>query len=268
VAGESTERRGWKRLLPKDPWQVVIGPILVVLVGAGVTLLVSSGGSDGGSNGGSHNKAAELQPLAPVVENPVRRYAGDVVKSGPNKGLTAFHQTDGSKPRVEIRLHNVGNQRAVLTSARFTVRRFAIVSPCGQGAALFVSRKYDVTLPEGAGRTVEVPIDQQLGPDQADRFVFRLTAQGYKRHIADALVYEIDVSVMHDNSPKPLRVGRVVIAIPGALEPDRLSGFNANGDQCPKRPPDEQRMAATFTGVRSPELDSYLRFLRTAGGGA
>jgi hypothetical protein len=71
---------------------------------------------------------------------------------------------------------------------------------------------------------------------------------------------------MHDNSPEPLPVGRVVVAILGVPQ---HTGFNPGFEPtCSKAPPPEQRMAATFTGVRSPELDGYLRFLRTAGEGA
>jgi hypothetical protein len=73
---------------------------------------------------------------------------------------------------------------------------------------------------------------------------------------------------MHDNSPKPLPVGRVVVSIPGAPEVRWNREFAVPGKStCSKEPPDEQRAAATFKGVRSPELDTYLRFLRTAGGG-
>jgi hypothetical protein len=265
VAGDDTRRRGWKRFLPKDPWTVVIGPIIVVLVGAGVTLLVSSGGSS------SEAKKTDLQALPPVVQNPRRENeSAGKVRSGPAKGAEAFRQTNASKPRVEIRLHNLGTQRADLTSARFTIRRFATIRPCGQGAAVVVSAQYDVTLPERAGATVEVPIRQELGADEVDDFAFRITSRNYDRqHAADVLVYELDVSVMHDNSPDPLPVGRVVVAIPGAPDVGGFNpGFRVPGQSaCPMRPPPEQRAAATFDGVMSPELDRYLRFLRTAGGG-
>lgn len=259
MSEDRTAREGWKKLLPRDPWQVLIGPVLVLLIGAGVTLLISSKGK---------SKSVALQALPPVVDNPVARQHVFVLKSGPFKGYTASHQTDSSKARIEIRLHNLGAQRSVLTAARFTVRRLAIIRPCGQGAPLAVSTRYDLRLPQREGATVTLPIDEQLGPDQADRFVFRVISKRYRqRHTADVLVYELGIAVLHDDSPKPLRVGEVVLAVPGAPtsnEPEaNYFGVPGHAD-CVKHAPADQRIAATFSGVKSPQLASYLRFLRTA----
>ncbi len=128
------------------------------------------------------------------------------------------------------------------------------------------STRYDVTLPDRAGAAVEVPIDQQLGPDEADRFAFRLTAAGGEtRHVGQDLFFELDVSVRHDNDPKPLRVGRVLVALPGTPRADDARIFAVRGG-CTRTPPRAQLAATQFRGTHSPELDAFLRALRAAGG--
>lgn len=258
MADADTPRAGWKRLLPRDPWQIIIGPIIVLLVGAGITVLTTRG------KGASRN--TKLQTLPPIVDNPLLKYRNFVLSSGPNKGWSAAQQTEASKARIEIRLHNLGAQRSVLTSAKFTIERLAIIRPCGQGASLPVTGRYDVSLPEQAGPTVEVPIDQQIGPDQADRFTFRIISQAYfQRHTADVLVYQLRVSVMHDDSPSPLDVGEVVVAVPGVPTIMRPAYFAVPGRAtCVPAPPATQRIAASFLGARSAELARFLDFLRAA----
>jgi hypothetical protein len=123
-----------------------------------------------------------------------------------------------------------------------------------------------VTLPDRVGGAVEVPIDHQLGPDEADRFAFRLKAEGGEgRHVGQDLFFELDVSVRHDNDPKPLRVGRVLVALPGTPQADDASIFAVPGT-CTRIPPKAQLAATSFRGTHSPELDAFLRALRTAGG--
>jgi hypothetical protein len=66
---------------------------------------------------------------------------------------------------------------------------------------LVVSARYDVVLPTAPnpGQVLETPINQQLGPDQADRFAFRL---GLGDAIEDVLG---EIFVCTDVPPAPVR---------------------------------------------------------------
>jgi hypothetical protein len=72
------------------------------------------------------------------------------------------------------------------------------------------------------------------------------------------------VSIRHDNDPKPLRVGRALVALPGAPTADETRFFAAPGG-CTRAPPRAQLTATTFRGTHSPQLDAFLRALRAAG---
>jgi hypothetical protein len=191
-----------------------------------------------------------LEALPPVVQN--GEMESDAVPAGEN--LTASRQTDASKPRVEVRLHNTGTRRSVLTSARFTITDFARITPCGLGAGLVASARYDVVL----------PIARRPGQVQADRFVFRLgVGKAIDEILGLTLVYELRVAVAHDNESEPVDVGRVVVALPGASSPADLQFFPAPGtNDCTEDPPPAVRRVVRFEGVRSPEVDQMLEALR------
>jgi hypothetical protein len=255
-ADDPKSRTGLRRFLPRDPWQVLIAPLILLVAGAGITALMSGGKEE------KEPKRPLLAALPPVVHN--GEMESDAVPAGEN--LTASLQTEASKPRVEVRLHNTGTRRSVLTSARFTITDFARITPCGLGAGLVASARYDVVLPIAphSGQVIETPINQQLGPDQADRFVFRLgVGNAIEKILGETLVYELRVAVVHDNESKPVGVGRVVVALPGAVPPDFLQAFNAPGtDDCVQDPPPAARRALRFEGSRSPEVDEMFGALR------
>jgi len=249
----SSERKGtgWRRFLPENPW-VVIGPIVVALTIAGVTAGVKALTAK--------EPQSELQAFDPVVENPTGSYEGVPDPSDPTQ--TASRPTDASKARIEVRLQNNGNRRSVLTSAILTVRKQVVVTPCGLGAGLAVSATYDVVLPRrpADGQTVEVPIDQQLGPDEADRFVFSVGAEfAGGVDLGLVLIYQLDVAIRHDGSEKPTDVGRVVVALPGS-PPDFVLPRDISSPQpgCEQDSLNEFREAAQLDGVRSPQLQRIL----------
>jgi hypothetical protein len=143
-------------------WTGLILPIIAALVIVGVPAIIRALGS-----------GADLQAFSPVVSNPSEE-TGDLVKA--RDGEEVFEISEKSKTRVEIRLQNTGNRRSVLTAARFTVRNLTPPPDCVSAGSVPVSGSYDVVLPlkHARGKTVEVPINQQLGPDATDRFVFRV----------------------------------------------------------------------------------------------
>jgi hypothetical protein len=78
-----------------------------------------------------------------------------------------------------------------------------------------------------------------------------------------SLVYELRVAVVHDNQSKPVGVGRVVVALPGAFPPEFLEFFTAPGtNDCVQDPPPVVRRALQFQGARSPEVDQMFEALR------
>jgi len=255
-ADDPKSRTGLRRFLPRDLWRVLIAPLILLVAGAGITAWMSGGDDE------KEPKRPLLEGLPPVVQNP--QMESDAIPAGDN--LTASRQTDASKPRVEVRLHNTGTGRSVLTSARFTITDFARITPCGLGAGLVASARYDVVLPIAprSGQVLETPINQQLGPDQADRFVFRLgVGKAIEEILGETLVYELRVAVVHDNEPEPVDVGRVVVALPGAVPPDFLQAFTAPGtNDCVEDPPPAFRRALQFKGARSPEVDQMFEALR------
>lgn len=252
-----SERRDLKRLLPRDPWQVLIGPLIVLIVGAGITAVMSGGKPE------PERKRPVLDALPPVVQNAT--FVKEVVQIG--SGQTAVGHLDASKPRVEVRVHNTGTRRAVLTSARFTITDYARIVPCGLGAGLVVSARYDVVLAVDPrpGQAIEVPINQQLGPDEADRFVFRVgVGDALEKVLNEVLVYELRVTVAHDNDPRPVDVGRVIVAVPGAPEAESLRFFNVPGTtKCSEVPSSAARRAVAFKGTRSPEVDQFFADIRS-----
>src|SRR4051812_26600002 len=142
-------RTGWKRWLPRDLWQVLLAPLILLAAGAGITYL---------SRDKEEPNRPTLRALAPTVTNGPDKAEATHTASGED----ASRQTEAAKPRVDVRLHNVGTQRAVLTSARFVVKRAVRIPACGVGAGLIESGKYDVMLPSHPtpGAVVEVPINQ------------------------------------------------------------------------------------------------------------
>lgn len=240
---------------------MIVGPILILLVGAGITAL---------TRGGGETKAPRVQALRLLVINPPDDFESAPAHD-PATGGTAVgsRQAERAKPRVDVRLHNVGTRRSVLTSARFVITRHARIGVCGVGAELPSSASYDVMLPARPrrGQVIEVPINQQLGPDEADRFSFRLgTEEAYKADLGTTVIYEMDVSILHDTAPQPLKVGAVVVAVPAAPtrwpQPPPYGDFAESG--CTPVPGREDRTAATFRGARSPELAAFLRFVKAS----
>ncbi len=212
------------------------------------------------SGGGEDDPAPKrplLEALPPVVQN--GEMESDAIPAA--NDLTASRQTDASKPRVEVRLHNTGTRRSVLTSARFTITDFARITPCGLGAGLVASARYDVVLPIAPrpGQVLETPINQQLGPDEADRFVFRLgVGNAIEEILGETLVYELRVAVLHDNESKPVDVGHAVVALPGAPPTDVMESL---APTCTDVPTPAVRRVLDFKGARSAELDQAFAAL-------
>lgn len=246
MAEADPKQTDWRKLLLKNLWAVIIGPIVVGLAIAWIN------GSFKGLT--SEEPGPAIEALEPVVRNG----AGDhEIIDIPNSDFIGSRQTDRSRVRVEVRLRNTGKRRTVITDAVVTIRKLIAVPPCGLGGGIEVSNTYDVVLPRHAadGDSVEFPINQQIAPDGVDRFVFTV---GHDNDAGEA-IYQLDFAVRHDNENGPSEVGRVLIALPGvpATALLYLDDPPAQRD-CGQEVIDSLREAAQLEGVRSPQLDRVL----------
>jgi len=223
---------------------------MITTVVAGVATAVLAAVIIGGLTGTSHG--AKLRALDPIVENGAGAFE-------PTGQLNQARQTDASKARVEIRLENNGDRQAVLTSAVFTIRKLIEVGLCGLGGELPVSAGYDVTLPGRVGEWVEIPFNQQLKPDEADRFVFRVGEPDQLFREGTIGIYQVDVSVQHDGDKTPLSVGRVVLALP-YVQPEMFQFTRAIPPATACVPGSRARFQPVMQlgGVRSQQLQTAL----------
>ncbi|HXQ88339.1 MAG TPA: hypothetical protein VN733_01760 [Solirubrobacterales bacterium] len=244
------QRTGWRKHLPESLWPVIVGPLIVGLVLAGVTGAAKGLFVD--------DPAPDLLGLDPVVHNGPAEYEGWLN----SEGFRVSQQTSDSGTRVELRLKNEGERRAYITAATFTISRLIRVPPCGAGGGVMLSGHYAVVLPRDAaeGETIEAPIDRQILPDGVDRFEFRVGRDRDGMDVGLTYVYQLDVALRHDGASEPVDVGRILVALPG-VPSIAATGLN--------RPPSEQQgciedtvkslqEAAELDGTRSPALERLL----------
>lgn len=246
MAEPDPKHTGRRESLSKYLWVVIIGPIVVGLALAGISGAFKSFTSE--------EPNPEIEAFEPVVRNGASEHESVDI---PNSDFVGTRRTDRSRARVEIRLRNTGERRTVITGAVVTIHKLIAVPPCGVGAGIEVSNTYDVVLPRHAadGTSMEFPINQQIAPDEVDRFVFTVGQHLY----AGEAVYQLDLAVRHDNEADPSEVGRVLIALPGA--PTSALGYldDPPGPRdCGDEVIDSLREAAQLEGVRSPQLERAL----------
>jgi hypothetical protein len=162
---------------------------------------------------------AVLIPIVIFIAEPVRDAATKEKKTAKLELIdyTVYNKTDvSSPPKLEIRLHNTGNQRSLLRKAIFEVRSFAYLSICDEQGGWPETGVYDVDLPthQATNQTIEKKIDQQLAPDEGDRFSFRFSVPPDDLVDKAPYFYQLDVSLLHDKVTRPLPVGSIVISVP------------------------------------------------------
>jgi hypothetical protein len=133
--------------------------------------------------------------------------------------LVVLNGTDWERsPEIQVTLHNTGPQRSIIKRALFRIQSVTAIPVCLTEGELLVSKNYDVSLPITAHKgdaPVEKPVSQQLGPDEADRFAFSLSApQSVETHAS--YIYQLQIEFLHDTESTPLTAGNVLVALPGA----------------------------------------------------
>jgi len=163
--------------------------------------------------------------------------------------------------RIEISMRNVGRLVSVVKRAEFRVRAMqTIETHCrGPGAALPISRTYDLRLPayDGVGQVVGVTVRQQLKPNEADAFAFRVGLAGALLGDEDPRLYQLDVLVYHDREPKPIKAGIVILAVatPGRVSFEPSEDADSEERACVRGNVEALRTMLALDGVRPRELE-------------
>lgn len=146
----------------------------------------------------------------------------------------------GPPVSLDIKVLNTGTQRSIIKRAVVSIRELSMLTVCaGQsGGGLDVSATYGLTLPvhPTPGQKVEIPLSQEIGPDEADRFKVGMrlpkTAMLIGNPDADKLfIYRIDVELIRDKNSKVVSAGEAVVVPHGAVYAQGQEFF-LTGDFC------------------------------------
>jgi hypothetical protein len=205
-------RSRWRRLKTAD--QIAVIGITATVMGVIVAILALPPAY-------SAFLASKETPATPSPSSS----GASVTSTSPHKAslrvvdLVVLNGTDWERtPQIQVILHNTGSQRSIIKRALFRIQRLAALPVCFTDGELLVSKKYDVTLPTTPpkdGAPVEKPVSQQLGSDEADRFAFSLSAP-QSIEAPTVYLYQLQIEFLHDTESTPLRVGNVIVALPGA----------------------------------------------------
>jgi hypothetical protein len=193
------------------------------------------------------------------------------------KAVALVVHNGGGGPQLDVGVHNVGDRRAVLTRARLTVERVDSVPVCVSAGGLNVTGTYNAILPPHPG-AVDVPLHQQVGRDEADRFTIKIGATQKSLSSEDGrprkLLYRLGLSLVDDSGGPAAIAGTAIVSVP--LVPEQTEDFWSTGLQSKTRPQLDAllpgfplasfvpcwrknnarlRAALSAPGARAPELD-------------
>jgi hypothetical protein len=146
------------------------------------------------------------------------------MNNGPERSYVADDygqvQTLASSPTVEAMLLNRSRQRVLVTHASVTIEAYAAFNLCFSQGGGPVPRPnpYVIALPVNPlpdERTIEVPIYEQLRPEDVDRIALRFSSDvsglgGYG-------IYLLHIRLRVYGEPKVLDLGRFAISTPASL---------------------------------------------------
>lgn len=186
-------RRAWRDLSAKEKLQYVYIPLALTILAALAAVAIGKGCSSLETHG------AELEVVDVVLGN--------------QPGYS-----EKAKAHVDVKLHNTGDRRAILTRLRTKVIRSALLPSClvlgGEGT--YVTGRYSILLPgfPPDGYQRENVLNQEVGPDRVDRF--RATFKPKDIDVFTAVLYELDLAVEASNGPS-IELGRFLVMTPFAL---------------------------------------------------
>jgi hypothetical protein len=163
-------------------------------------------------------------PLFTESEDPV---------SGENEparlSVSSFRARDfnmGPHPNahLEVILHNRGGTRAVVDEAIVKVDRVFAVKRCASQDDIPLSETYGLVLPHHAQSTSHVvPLHDQVGPDEIDRFALSVSTHLSNRDPATYYLFRLSLELGNDSPRSPLPIGNALIALP--IVPDQGEYF-------------------------------------------
>ena len=141
------------------------------------------------------------------------------------------HEPGGEVLSMEFTIHNTGSSRGIVEEATFTVEDHMTVLPCVGGGIVELSAEYDLLLPSNAerGDQFTVPVSQQVGPDEADRFA--VNARLDEASMGFEELYRLDVELVIDGRAEDVDVGPVIVVLPHSPADDQLSYWGGEHTQ-------------------------------------
>lgn len=154
--------------------------------------------------GGDSQSPAEAAPRAAQL------VLTDVVVHDPSYRQSHRHAS------LEVVVHNFGGRLVVIDGIRIKVRQVYEIGRCTTQGDLILSNSYGVLLPLGAkfGYTVEKPLHQQIGPDQADRFGISFGTRVSRDSEPAVYLFEVEAALLNDGPRNALPMGRAILSLP------------------------------------------------------
>lgn len=185
-------------------------------------------------------RSGDSQPHVEGTPRSARLVLTDMVVHDPSYEQAHRHA------RLEITVHNFGGRLVVVDGARIEVRQVYEIRRCTTQGDLILSNSYGVLLPVGAkfGYTIEKPLHQQIGPDQADRFGISFGTNIPANSEPAVYLFEVEVALRNDGPHNPLPLGRAILSLPekptggqyfwgqGTIE--TLKNLQGGADQSPR----------------------------------
>jgi hypothetical protein len=131
--------------------------------------------------------------------------------------LIVVNTTQVNKQQVEVSVLNTGSTRTLIKSATLRVLRVFSLPICASEGELPPSATYEATLPSriaGSRTVVHVPIHDQAGPDEADRFVISLGSPQVANERFTLRVYQVALSITDGPGNRVTPVGKFLISLP------------------------------------------------------
>ena len=154
---------------------------------------------------------------------PLFKALADALSPGVRLASVVVQEPDGEVLSMEFTIHNTGSSRGIVEEAIFTVEDVMTVLPCVGGGIVELSAEYDLLLPSNAeqGDQFTVPISQQVGPDEADRFA--VNARLDEAFMGFETLFRLDVELVVDGPAEDVDAGTVIVALPYSPADSQLS---------------------------------------------
>lgn len=121
--------------------------------------------------------------------------------------------------KIDTELRNTGNELAIITALRIQVQQTLKLPICFSQGDLPATGSFVINIKAGAkpGNVITVPVHQQIGPDEADRFIVELN--GPQAQNETIYMYRVRLSLLYDTANTPaIPVGELLMAFP--VSPD------------------------------------------------